>query len=171
MRIPAVKCYSVVATGRQILKGYSRDLGFDQNTCGIRENVNGTRDWQINRFVTIIHVSREQAELFVVSTSCPTVITDLFIYLFYFQVDIFAMDLVLVPVHLGMHWCLAVRSHFTFSPPRGLKLPLTVADPDPQIGGERAPRAPPMDPPLAYKLPPPPTFIGPSTCKLKITSD
>ena len=73
MRIPAVKCYSVVATGRQILKGYSRELGFDQNTCGIRENVNGTRDWQINRFVTIIHVSREQAELFVVSTSCPTV--------------------------------------------------------------------------------------------------
>ena len=41
------------------------------------------------------------------------VITDLR----YFQVDIFAMDLVLVPVHLGMHWCLAVRSHFTFSPP------------------------------------------------------
>ena len=30
------------------------------------------------------------------------------------------MDLVLVPVHLGMHWCLAVRSHFTFSPP-GIK--------------------------------------------------
>ena len=27
------------------------------------------------------------------------------------------MDLVLVPVHLGMHWCLAVRSHVTFSPP------------------------------------------------------
>ena len=45
------------------------------------------------------------------------VITDLFICLLYFQVDIFAMDLVLVPVHLGMHWCLAVRSHFTFSPP------------------------------------------------------
>ena len=155
MRIPAVKCYSVVATGRQILKGYSRELGFDQNTCGIRENVNGTRDWQINRFVTIIHVSREQAELFVVSTSCPTVITDLFIYLFYFQVDIFAMDLVLVPVHLGMHWCLAVRSHVTFSPP-----------------GSVPRRAPPMDPPLTYKLPPPPpTFIGPSTCQLKITSD
>ena len=73
IRIPAVKCNSVVATGRQILKGYSRELGFDQNTCGIRENVNGTRDWQINRFVTIIHVSREQAELFVVSTFCPTV--------------------------------------------------------------------------------------------------
>ena len=142
MRIPAVKCYSVVATGRQILKGYSRELGFDQNTCGIRENVNGTRDWQINRFVTIIHVSREQAELFVVSTSCPTVITDLFIYLFYFQVDIFAMDLVLVPVHLGMHWCLAVRSHFTFPPP-GIETALTVADPDLQMGGgggdERAP--------------------------------
>ena len=69
-------------------------------------------------FITIIHISRrEQAELFAVSTSCPMVITDIFIYLRYFQVDIFAMDLVLVPVHLGMHWCLAVRSHFTFSPP------------------------------------------------------
>ena len=65
-------------------------------------------------FITIIHISRrELAELFAVSTSCPMVITDLR----YFQVDIFAMDLVLVPVHLGMHWCLAVRSHFTFSPP------------------------------------------------------
>ena len=148
IRIPAVKCYSVVATGRQILKGYSRELGFDQNTCGIRENVNGTRDWQINRFVTIIHVSREQAELFVVSTSCPTVITDLFIYLLYFQVDIFAMDLVLVPVHLGMHWCLAVRTHVTFSPP-GIETALTVADPDLQMGGGG------VDPPLAYKLPPP----------------
>ena len=50
MRISAVNCYSVVATGQQILKGYSRDLGFDQNTCGIRENVNGIRDWQINRY-------------------------------------------------------------------------------------------------------------------------
>ena len=39
------------------------------------------------------------------------------------------MDLVLVPVHLGMHWCLAVRSHFTFSPP-GIETALTVADPD-----------------------------------------
>ena len=64
------------------------------------------------------------------------------------------MDLVLVPVHLGMHWCLAVRSHFTFSPP-GIETALTVADPDLQMGGERAPRAPPMDPPLTYKLPPP----------------
>ena len=146
MRIPAVKCYSVVATGRQILKGYSRELGFDQNTCGIRENVNGTRDWQINRFVTIIHVSREQAELFVVSTSCPTVITDLFIYLFYFQVDIFAMDLVLVPVHLGMHWCLAVRTHFTFPPP-GIETALTVADPDLQMGGGGGGRAGPPAPP------------------------
>ena len=24
-------------------------------------------------------------------------------------VDVFAMDYILVPVHLGMHWCLAVR--------------------------------------------------------------
>ena len=79
------------------------------------------------------------------------------------------MDLVVVPVHLGMHWCLAVRSHFTFSP-RGIETALTVADSDLQIGGggggggarppprhhppappppARAPRAPPMDPPLA----------------------
>ena len=118
--------------------------------------------------ITIIHVSREQAKLFAVSTSCP-----IFIYLLYFQVDIFAMDLVVVPVHLGMHWCLAVRSHFTFSP-RGIETALTVADSDLQIGGggggggrggppghnngnppppppppARAPRAPPMDPPLA----------------------
>ena len=48
------------------------------------------------------------------------------------------MDLVLVPVHLGMHWCLAVRSLFTFPPP-GIETALTVADPDLQIGGERAP--------------------------------
>ena len=79
--------------------------------------------------ITIIHVSREQAKLFAVSTSCP-----IFIYLLYFQVDIFAMDLVVVPVHLGMHWCLAVRSHFTFSP-RGIETALTVADSDLQIGG------------------------------------
>ena len=25
------------------------------------------------------------------------------------KVDLFAMDIVLIPVHLGMHWCLAVR--------------------------------------------------------------
>ena len=44
------------------------------------------------------------------------------------------MDLVLVPVHLGMHWCLAVRTHFTFPPP-GIETALTVADPDLQMGG------------------------------------
>ena len=24
------------------------------------------------------------------------------------QVDLFAMDLIMIPIHLGMHWCLAV---------------------------------------------------------------
>ena len=26
------------------------------------------------------------------------------------KVDLFAMDIVLIPIHLGMHWCLAVRN-------------------------------------------------------------
>ena len=44
------------------------------------------------------------------------------------------MDLVLVPVHLGMHWCLAVRSHFTFSPPApGIKTGGGDGHPDPEI--------------------------------------
>ena len=46
------------------------------------------------------------------------------------------MDLVLVPVHLGMHWCLAVRSHFTFSPP-GIKTGGGI-HPDPEIRGARS---------------------------------
>lgn len=25
----------------------------------------------------------------------------------FFQVDLFAMDLIMIPIHLGMHWCLA----------------------------------------------------------------
>ena len=76
------------------------------------------------------------------------------------------MDLVVVPVHLGMHWCLAVRSHFTFSP-RGIETALTVADSDLQIGGggggggaSGPPRhhqwIPPWPPP-----PPPPPPRGP----------
>ena len=27
------------------------------------------------------------------------------------KVDLFAMDIVLIPIHLGMHWCLAVRNN------------------------------------------------------------
>ena len=26
------------------------------------------------------------------------------------QVDLFTMDYIIIPVHLGMHWCLAVRA-------------------------------------------------------------
>jgi sentrin-specific protease 1 len=27
--------------------------------------------------------------------------------IFFFQVDIFSYDLIIVPVHLGVHWCMA----------------------------------------------------------------
>lgn len=30
------------------------------------------------------------------------------IYLLFFQVDLFCYKLIIVPVHLGVHWCLAV---------------------------------------------------------------
>ena len=64
------------------------------------------------------------------------------------------MDLVLVPVHLGMHWCLAVRSHFTFSSP-GIETATYSGGSrfSDGGGGGRAPRAPPLDLQLTYKLP------------------
>lgn len=32
------------------------------------------------------------------------------------KVDLFAMDIVLIPIHLGMHWCLAVRIFIFITP-------------------------------------------------------
>ena len=31
------------------------------------------------------------------------------------KVDLFAMDIVLIPIHLGMHWCLAVSMIFLYA--------------------------------------------------------
>lgn len=30
------------------------------------------------------------------------------------KVDVFSVDILLVPIHLGVHWCLAVSSSFIF---------------------------------------------------------
>lgn len=31
------------------------------------------------------------------------------------KVDVFSVDILLVPIHLGVHWCLAVSTSFTFN--------------------------------------------------------
>jgi sentrin-specific protease 1 len=36
------------------------------------------------------------------------------------RVDIFSKDYILIPVHLGMHWCLAVCNKITYTPYTGV---------------------------------------------------